>query len=154
MKRRPPLGAKLLLMVPAEHTGGAKVGGYGRERPVFWLHEQASAGSGRHYAFSARNRRRVDAFYEAALKAGGRDNGPPGLRPHYHDNYYGAFVLDPEATTSRRSVTPRSEGEGSRRSLARDELHPAIARASFFARVARGRRGVTDAPRLQALRGD
>jgi hypothetical protein len=38
----------------------------------------------------------VDAFYRAALAAGGRDNGPPGLRPHYHANYYGAFVLDPD----------------------------------------------------------
>ncbi|HEX7034826.1 MAG TPA: VOC family protein [Pseudomonadales bacterium] len=91
-----PLGAKLLYIVPPEHTGGAKVGGYGRERPVFWLHEQAKPGEGRHYAFSARKRREVDAFYEAALKAGGRDNGAPGLRPHYHEHYYGAFVLDPD----------------------------------------------------------
>ncbi|HEV7317064.1 MAG TPA: VOC family protein, partial [Ensifer sp.] len=68
------LGASLLMMVPAEHTGGAKVGGYGRERPVFWLHE-AAAGAGRHYAFAARSRAEVDAFYEAAIAAGGRDNG-------------------------------------------------------------------------------
>jgi catechol 2,3-dioxygenase-like lactoylglutathione lyase family enzyme len=40
--------------------------------------------------------RRSDAFYAAALAAGGRDNGAPGLRPHYHPNYYGAFVLDPD----------------------------------------------------------
>ena len=47
-------------------------------------------------AFRAQNRKEVDAFYKAAMAAGGRDNGPPGLRPHYHENYYGAFVLDPD----------------------------------------------------------
>ena len=47
-------------------------------------------------ALAAPHRRAVDAFYAAAVAAGGRDNGPPGLRPHYHPNYYGAFVLDPD----------------------------------------------------------
>jgi predicted lactoylglutathione lyase len=49
-----------------------------------------------HVAFTAPSRRIVDEFYRAALRAGGRDNGAPGLRPHYHANYYGAFVLDPD----------------------------------------------------------
>ncbi|MCB9880781.1 MAG: VOC family protein [Planctomycetes bacterium] len=49
-----------------------------------------------HLAFVAESRRQVDAFYRAALEAGGRDNGPPGLRPHYHAHYYAAFVLDPD----------------------------------------------------------
>ena len=49
-----------------------------------------------HFAFVARNRAAVRAFHKAALEAGGKDNGAPGLRPHYHDNYYGAFVLDPD----------------------------------------------------------
>jgi catechol 2,3-dioxygenase-like lactoylglutathione lyase family enzyme len=49
-----------------------------------------------HIAFRAADRAGVDAFYRAALAAGGRDNGGPGLRPHYHPNYYGAFVLDPD----------------------------------------------------------
>lgn len=91
-----PLGASLLMMVPAEHTGGVKVGGYGRERPTFWLHEGAETGPGRHIAFSARSRAEVDAFHKAAIAAGGRDNGAPGLRPHYHPDYYGAFVFDPD----------------------------------------------------------
>ncbi|BBD37025.1 glyoxalase [Aminobacter sp. Y103A] len=90
-----PLGAQLLMMVPGEYTGGVKVGGYGRERPVFWLHE-APAGPGRHYAFTARSRAEVDAFYAAAIAAGGRDNGRPGPRPHYHPDYYAAFVFDPD----------------------------------------------------------
>lgn len=90
------LGGSLLTMVPKEHTGGANVGGYGRDRPVWWLREGGEPGPGRHVAFSARSRKEVDAFYAAAMAAGGRDNGPPGLRPHYHENYYGAFVFDPD----------------------------------------------------------
>lgn len=92
-----PLGASLLYMVPAEYTGGVKVGGYGRERPVFWLHEDTPAGGhSQHVAFTARNRAEVDAFHAAAMAAGGTDNGAPGLRVHYHPNYYGAFVFDPD----------------------------------------------------------
>jgi predicted lactoylglutathione lyase len=49
-----------------------------------------------HFAFTARSRAEVDAFYHAALAAGGKDNGAPGVRAHYHANYYGAFVLDPD----------------------------------------------------------
>ena len=49
-----------------------------------------------HLAFVAENRRQVDAFYRAALEAGGKDNGPPGLRPHYHASYYAAFVIGPD----------------------------------------------------------
>ncbi|MCV3240128.1 VOC family protein [Mesorhizobium sp. ZC-5] len=91
-----PLGAKLLYMVPEQFTGGVKVGGYGREKPDFWLHENAETGPGRHYAFKARTHAEVDAFHAAAIAAGGKDNGAPGPRPHYHPNYYGAFVFDPD----------------------------------------------------------
>ena len=49
-----------------------------------------------HLAFAAENRQQVEAFHRAALKAGGKDNGAPGLRPHYHANYYAAFVLGPD----------------------------------------------------------
>lgn len=49
-----------------------------------------------HLAFVASNRQQVEAFYRAALEAGGKDNGPPGLRPHYHANYYAAFVICPD----------------------------------------------------------
>ncbi|WP_163271581.1 VOC family protein [Chelativorans alearense] len=91
-----PLGASLLMMVPEEYTGGIKIGGYGRERPVYWLHEGAGGGESKHVAFTARSRAEVDAFHAAALAAGGHDNGAPGLRPHYHPDYYGAFVFDPD----------------------------------------------------------
>ena len=90
------LGGGLLHEVPAQFTGGAKVVGYGRDRPVFWLREGGEPGPGRHVAFTARSRAEVDEFHRAALAAGGRDNGAPGLRPHYHEHYYGAFVLDPD----------------------------------------------------------
>ena len=91
-----PLGASLLYIVPPEYTDGVKVGGYGRERPQFWLHETKTATPGRHYAFTAGSHADVDAFYAAAIAAGGKDNGAPGPRPHYHANYYGAFVFDPD----------------------------------------------------------
>ena len=90
------LGGGLLMTVPEQFTGGKKVVGYGRDRPVWWLHEGGEQGPGRHVAFTAADRAQVDAFYDAAMKAGGRDNGKPGLRPHYHEHYYGAFVFDPD----------------------------------------------------------
>ena len=62
----------------------------------FWIHEGTPCTPRVHVGFRARSRDEVDAFHRAALAAGGRDNGPPGLRPHYHPNYYGAFILDPD----------------------------------------------------------
>lgn len=63
--------------------------------PQLWLHE-GEPSAPVHVAFHAVDRPAVDAFHAAALAAGGRDNGGPGLRPHYHPSYYGAFVLDPD----------------------------------------------------------
>jgi catechol 2,3-dioxygenase-like lactoylglutathione lyase family enzyme len=64
-------------------------------KPDFWIGAGTPGGTV-HVAFAARTRAEVDAFHRAALAAGGRNNGAPGLRPHYHPNYYGAFVLDPD----------------------------------------------------------
>jgi len=70
--------------------------GYGSaDKPYFWIGAGGGAGA-THVAFAAADRASVEAFYAAALAAGGADNGPPGVRPHYHPNYYGAFVLDPD----------------------------------------------------------
>ena len=91
-----PLGAALLFEAPLEHTGGVRVGGYGKDRPTFWMSEGDIQSPTLHVALAAENRDQVDAFHAAALAAGGKDNGPPGLRPHYHRHYYGAFVLDPD----------------------------------------------------------
>jgi len=65
-------------------------------RAIFWVIETKVEYTPRHLAFSAQTRSLVDAFYEAALAAGGRDHGAPGPRPIYHESYYGAFVLDPD----------------------------------------------------------
>lgn len=81
----------------AQLMGEATFCGYGSNgKPYFWIGTGARATSGAHVAFAAGDRATVDAFYAAALAAGGRDNGPPGVRPHYHPSYYGAFVLDPD----------------------------------------------------------
>ena len=69
---------------------------WGSGRPVFWLIETQTAYEPRHFAFSAKSRGAVDSFHATAIAAGGRDHGPPGLRPIYHAHYYGAFVLDPD----------------------------------------------------------
>ncbi len=91
-----PLGVSFLFLVPPKHTRGIKVGGYGHDQPKFWLNETGAQIPPSHFAFSAKNRAQVDAFYKAAIDAGGKDNGGPGIRPEYHEHYYGAFVLDPD----------------------------------------------------------
>lgn len=92
-----PLGYKLLAEVPKEHTGGLVVLGYGEPpKPDFWVTQGKAEEPRVHIAFRAADHAEVDEFYAAAIAAGGRDNGKPGLRPHYHANYYGAFVLDPD----------------------------------------------------------
>ena len=93
-----PLGITLIMSVTPEQTeAGGTAHGFGSDgKPYFWIGDNERVGEGTHVAFTARTRVEVDAFYEAALAAGGRDNGAPGLRPHYHPNYYGAFVFDPD----------------------------------------------------------
>lgn len=71
--------------------------GLGRNgKPSLWLSETKETPARLHIAITANSRSEVDAFYEAGIAAGGKDNGPPGLRPHYHPNYYGAFVIGPD----------------------------------------------------------
>lgn len=91
-----PLGVTRLFDVPLEHSGGVKVTGYGDDRPWFWLAEERATSGMLHIALQSKDRASVDAFHAAALGAGGKDNGAPGPRPHYHEHYYGAFVLDPD----------------------------------------------------------
>jgi catechol 2,3-dioxygenase-like lactoylglutathione lyase family enzyme len=92
-----PLGIELVMEVTAAQTGAGAHAGFGAaHKPFFWVGDHGSPCSGIHIAFAAESRAQVDEFYRAALEAGGKDNGEPGLRPHYHENYYGAFVLDPD----------------------------------------------------------
>jgi catechol 2,3-dioxygenase-like lactoylglutathione lyase family enzyme len=65
-------------------------------KAFFWIGQSKDAVTGTHVALAAPYRTIVDAFYEAAITAGAQDNGKPGLRPDYHENYYAAFVLDPD----------------------------------------------------------
>jgi catechol 2,3-dioxygenase-like lactoylglutathione lyase family enzyme len=92
-----PLGYKLVMEVPKQFTEGLVVLGFGvPPKPDFWMIEGTPNEPRLHIAFRAETRKQVDEFYKAALAAGGKDNGAPGLRPHYHPDYYGAFVLDPD----------------------------------------------------------
>lgn len=92
-----PLGYKMLTNVDlTDETGPGGYAGFGADRPRFWIGTGTPITGSLHLAFVARDRDMVRAFYEAAMACGGQDNGPPGLRPHYHANYYGAFVLDPD----------------------------------------------------------
>ena len=92
-----PLGVSPVMEVTPEMTGTSDSHvGFGTDRPFFWIGTGGTPATGTHVAFAAQNRKTVDAFHAAAMAAGGRDNGKPGLRPHYHANYYGAFVLDPD----------------------------------------------------------
>jgi catechol 2,3-dioxygenase-like lactoylglutathione lyase family enzyme len=98
LKALAPLGIAIVMQVSAEESGhGAAVGFGANFKPFFWIGEAEGLSGGHvHVALVAPNRQAVDAFYRAAIAAGGKDNGKPGLRPHYHANYYGAFVLDPD----------------------------------------------------------
>jgi catechol 2,3-dioxygenase-like lactoylglutathione lyase family enzyme len=91
-----PIGIGVLVSITAEQTGGDVHAGYGADGNAFFWIGTGAAGGRTHVAFTAKSRAVVDAFYAAAMAAGGRDNGGPGLRPQYHPNYYGAFVLDPD----------------------------------------------------------
>jgi catechol 2,3-dioxygenase-like lactoylglutathione lyase family enzyme len=93
-----PLGIAVLMEVSKEESGSYEGAGFGRDgKPAFWIGGGGASRSGpMHVAFTAEDRAAVDAFHKAALAAGGQDNGAPGLRPHYHPDYYGAFVLDPD----------------------------------------------------------
>ncbi len=93
-----PLGISLIMSVTPEQTeAGGTAHGFGSDgKPFFWVGDNERVGEGTHVAFAVDSRAQVHAFYEAALAAGGRDNGAPGLRPHYHPNYFAAFVFDPD----------------------------------------------------------
>ena len=91
------IGYSLIMEFPASVTGHSDVAGFGEPpKPDFWISGGTPNRPAVHIAFRVSSREIVDAFYKAALAAGGTDNGAPGIRAHYHPNYYGAFVLDPD----------------------------------------------------------
>ncbi len=92
-----PLGIRIVTAVNLSDDGDDDgYAGFGVDRPGFWIGTGKPLEGRLHVAFAAKTRAEVQAFYEAAIAAGGTDNGAPGLRPHYHENYYAAFVLDPD----------------------------------------------------------
>jgi catechol 2,3-dioxygenase-like lactoylglutathione lyase family enzyme len=109
LKALAPLGYSLVMEVTQEQTGHDPAAGFGANgKPDFWIGGEGGLNKPLHVAIIAQDRTTVDAFYKAAMAAGGRDNGAPGIRAHYHPNYYGAFVLIPTAITSKRCATRRS----------------------------------------------
>lgn len=92
-----PVGIGVIMEVSAKETGADAHAGFGKDnKAFFWIGTGSKPKGGAHVAFTAQTRAEVDSFYRAALAAGGQDNGAPGPRPHYHEHYYGAFVLDPD----------------------------------------------------------
>jgi catechol 2,3-dioxygenase-like lactoylglutathione lyase family enzyme len=91
-----PIGVSLQTTVPGEYTKhGRPAYGFGvKDDPFFWISDGEAVGEGTHVAFRVKTRAEVDAFHAAALAAGGKDNGAPGLRDVYGPNYYAAFVHD------------------------------------------------------------
>ena len=91
-----PLGYGLIMEVQQDENDSPAAGFGAGGKPDFWIGGEGGLQRPIHIAIAAQNRAAVDAFHRAALAAGGKDNGAPGLRPHYHANYYAAFVLDPD----------------------------------------------------------
>lgn len=96
-------------LAPLGHVAGFEddtSAGFGPEgAPALWLYAAKRTPAGTHVAFRAKDRKAVDAFYEAALAQGGRDNGKPGLRADYSPTYYAAFVIDPDGNNVEAVVT-------------------------------------------------
>jgi catechol 2,3-dioxygenase-like lactoylglutathione lyase family enzyme len=91
-----PLGYVLIMEVGQDENDSPAAGFGADGKPDVWIGGEGGLNRAIHLAIAAKDRASVDAFYRAAIAAGGEDNGAPGLRPHYHPNYYAAFVLDPD----------------------------------------------------------
>ena len=91
-----PLGYSVIMEVQQDEHGSPACGLGAGGKPDFWIGGKGRLNQAVHIAMVAKDRATVDAFCQAAMGAGAQDNGPPGLRPHYHANYYAAFVLDPD----------------------------------------------------------
>jgi catechol 2,3-dioxygenase-like lactoylglutathione lyase family enzyme len=132
--------APLGYVVAMEYEGGCGMGPKGK--PDLWLHQDPENVRPTHLAFHAVERRLVDAFHAAALAAGGKDNGPPGLRPDYHANYYAAFVHDPDGHNIEAvcHAPPAERRAGARKAPARKAGGKARPKAKAGAAGGRGRK--------------
>jgi catechol 2,3-dioxygenase-like lactoylglutathione lyase family enzyme len=139
-----PLRVELMMEFPAHVTGSVDVAGLGADgKPFLWLANAGKTTPRVHLAFRAETRAQVDAFFKAAIAAGGTDNGPPGLRPMYHPNYYGAFVLDadghnieavchapPKAVSRKKTASGRKATPARKRTAAGKKAAASKKRAS------------------------
>jgi catechol 2,3-dioxygenase-like lactoylglutathione lyase family enzyme len=91
-----PLGYRVVMALDKWKACGFGIA----QKPEFWIFQREPYGTGMHIAFACPDRTTVDAFHAAAVAAGGRDNGAPGVRDVYHPTYYGAFVLDPDGNNA------------------------------------------------------
>jgi catechol 2,3-dioxygenase-like lactoylglutathione lyase family enzyme len=93
-----PLGITVLMEIASDSLGSKpRRVGFGSEgKPFLWLQDSPTPSQGAHIALIAQSRAAVTAFHAVGLAAGGQDNGAPGVRPHYHANYYAAYVLGPD----------------------------------------------------------
>jgi hypothetical protein len=92
-----PLDYQLVMEVTQQENDGDPAAGFGADgKPDFWIGGEGGLNKPLHVAIHATSRAAAEAFYAAAMAAGGRDNGAPGIRAHYHPNYYAAFLLDPD----------------------------------------------------------
>ena len=114
-----PLGYSLIMEATAQATGMPAAGFGSGGKPDFWIGGEGMVDKPLHIAIAAKDRASVDAFYRAALAAGGKDNGPPGVRSHYHPNITGRLYLTLMDTTSRRSATRQADI-----ALAREQYEP------------------------------
>jgi catechol 2,3-dioxygenase-like lactoylglutathione lyase family enzyme len=105
------LGTLGIQLLADYEAGGRQHAGYGdRDVPTFWIDEGKLVPGEAHIAFVAHSRAEVKAFHIAALANGGRDNGPPGVRPEYSADYYAAFVLDPDGHNIEAVYVGPAEG--------------------------------------------
>jgi catechol 2,3-dioxygenase-like lactoylglutathione lyase family enzyme len=138
-----PLGYTLIMEVAADHTdSGSPAAGFGKQgKPDFWIGGEGGLDGTLHIAIASDDRGTVDAFYRAAIAAGGRDNGAPGLRPQYHPNYYGAFVLDPDGHNVEavcHAPARRSDGTAAPEPRRRPEVSLTCAAKTTRASIASG----------------
>ena len=132
-----PLRMTAIMEYGGADTGGEPIAGFGADgKPFFWIGGGGKTTPHTHIAIRAETRAQVDAFYAAAIAAGGKDNGGPGVREMYHPNYYGAFVLDPDGHNieavchTPASVAIRSAGRKSARKASAKPARKAAAKGS------------------------
>ena len=117
---------RMIAVMEFPMDNGSKVMGLGADsKPFLWVAGGAKS-TRMHIAIRAETREQVDAFYAAAMAAGATDNGPPGVRPHYHEYYYAAFVLDPEGHNLEVVVhTPPGGAKAARKPAKKASAKPA-----------------------------